>query len=284
VVITQQRWLLALRETWEDVGNHLLARFGTGYFLDRRSNDAQGLDRIPGLRLGPLLSPGHPHPARGRREQRNREVEEANQRREDEDAMLQRELKRLSRQALRTMESELRRIWLRHRQIERDGRGAEGLAIVASSLREVWQTGAGGGVGIFQANAGADNLHRWQRLHELVHEPAYRYAAACWLNKDWVAGVTGPYVVWLHSEARPLIDCGGAIWTDGSGPIEAAALALLWYSRDAPVAQCKGPNAWKHLVARAFAHVGTQVVVTPPAPATNISRSLPKPSPYGMRQ
>lgn len=283
VIISQRRWLLALRETWENVGNRVLARCGTGHFLDRRSYDAKGLDRIPGLRLAPWLSPQYPQPASGRRAQRNAEIAAENRRRDDEDAMLQLELKRLSRQALRTMDIELRRIWLRHRRNERDSGGAPALATTASLLRDAWQAGTGGGVGIFQSDTSADDVDLWQRLHELVHEPGYRYAAAHWLDNGWVAGVSGPYVVWLHPEAEPLVDGGGAIWTCGRGPNELAALANLWYSRNAPMAQCKGPSVWRHLVAWAFGCLETEVAVTSPVPRTSIARGLPKPSPYRMR-
>lgn len=283
VVISQQRWLEALRETWENVGNRVLARYRTGYYLDRRSYAAQGSDRIPGLRLGPMPCSTAPNPAQSRREQRNREIEDQNRRREEEDALLSRELKRMARQALRAMDGGLRKLWFRCVRRNRDERSSATLASVVVTLRKAWRRGKGNGVGAVTSGAEPKNREHWQRLQELVQEPAYQYAAAHWLDGEWVAGIAGPYVVWLHPEAAPLIDSGGAIWTSGNGPVEAAAVASLLHSRGVLAADCSGSNAWRRLVARTFARVDIKVAATPPLrrPASRVAHPSRRRTGYG---
>ena len=281
-VITQQRWHEALRETWEYVGNGFLGRCRTGYYLDRSPRAANGIDRVPALHLGPMWSPEHPHPGRQKREQRNREIAEETNRREEEDALLRRELRRLSRHALAVTDNEMRRLLILCRRANCEDRRAGQRVFPFSPLREIWQTGVRNGTGVVEPGAASVDALQWERLYKLVHEPAYRFAATHWLDNEWVAGVVGPFVVWLHPEAEALIDCGGAIWTNGCGPIEAGALALLLHSRGAQAAQIKGPQAWHDAVEQALQRVAIEVV-TPGALATGAKRIFPKPSPYGAQ-
>lgn len=270
-VITRKDWLLCLREEWESVGNRLLGFWNTGLNLDRRSSFDVGVDHIPGLHLGLPFRLGRPNPGRSARQERNLEIEAENLRRERDEERLREELTRLATRALRELEGR----WRQFRVIRGRARNANqpfgGPDLDVEPLRRLWHRTAANGVSVIGPNNVPSSAPQWNRLYELVHDPAYQFAAGRWLDNDWIPGVAGPYVVWLHPKAEAMIDCGGAVWTIGSGEIEANAIATLLHCRGAESTELKGPSQWTTLVTRALQRVGIHVLV----PAVN----APVPSP-----
>jgi len=263
-VITYKSWLLELRKQWERCANVALREAGSPLRVDHRTNLERGMNRIPTIPVGPPMIHGRPNKSREIRLQRNREIEEENLRRDADALRAKHDIAIRARRALLDLPGN----WWGKR---------------ARSPKLSWQSFSGRGVGVLDKTTAISRKDKWTGLSELVQEPAYIHAANNWLGDDWVAGACGPFTVWLHPNARPLIDCGGAICTIGTGLLEANAIATLLHSRGTEKVKIKGSLKWSRrlmdaltqFAVRAVPRKGKQKIFRPAHP------KLPAPAPKG---
>jgi hypothetical protein len=260
--LTHKRFLLALRETWEAVGNRLFQRWGYPIYFDRRSWQDQGLDKIPSLHLGPEPQPGRPNPGREQRKKRNEEIAEENDRKIRELAEQRERVAARARAALAQLDD----VWanLQIPEVTAPSTKIRRSPLDARPLIKAWSTSATPGVRI----RGDNLIDRWGGLADLVREPAYQFAAGRQLGAGWDCALCDSYLIWTHAASGTLVDAGGVVLAQDTTEAQAEAIASLLWSRGAKNAKVRGPTAWRQLVASALGRLGIQMSTPPKSSAT----------------
>lgn len=222
--VTRKGWLNELRATWERVANRLLAAWGTGLYIDRRSHAARGDHRIPTLPLGPLPLPGRPNPGREQRRLRNLEIERENRRREDE-------RRREEAEAIK-----------RREQLLQDAEFA---------LKQLKAHEASGGT-TYTCQILEPDEGRRHDLKPLLAQKHYQQVARHAVGADWECSLAHGILVWRLPLGCVIFDCGDRMLTTEPSAAAAAAMVALARTRTSGSVTGAGPAQWDAELRRAL--------------------------------
>ena len=235
--ITRKRWLAELRATWESVANHLLAVWGTGLYIDRRSHAAKGDRRIPTLPLGPVPIPGRPNPGREQRRLRNLEIERENRRREGE------------RLRAEDAAAEARKLAMRHAD---------------QALHQFYEHMAAENP-IYGCEILENDKRRKCSLAQLRKSLLYQAVVRDELGHGWDCVMVGETPVWQHLPDAAVFDFGDRLVANQPTALAAAAIAVLAATRTTGRVVTVGPPRWHQELCRASS--GRLICVDWPSPA-----------------
>jgi len=258
--LTQKRFLLTLRETWERTANALLSRWNYPTYIDRRSYRDQGLDIIAGLHLGPAPQPGRPNPGRELRKKRNEEIADEAARQLRAEAERRERAVTHARAAIERLDE----IWanLHIPNVSAASIGSSRFLLDATPLLRTWSESTNPGVCIHANHL----IERWSRWLDMVRESAYQFSARRQLGADWDCTLCGAYLVWTHPVAGALLDAGGVVLAQDTSVAQAEAVATLLWSRGAEYSEVRGHGNWRELVASALGQRGIAIGTPPQAP------------------